>query len=100
MLLLKTINAVLPQCLGITQRNLRSKANIRSKYRDEISHLQSAWHSAREEAMTLRNSFEKRSALEREIKTLTEANAQLEKDIASASETLDPLEARRAELTR
>lgn len=50
--------------------------------------------------MTLRNSFEKRSALEREIKTLTEANAQLEKDIASASETLDPLEARRAELTR
>ena len=50
--------------------------------------------------MVLRNSFEKRTALERDIKTLTETNAQLEQDLATASETLDPLTARREELIR
>ena len=50
--------------------------------------------------MVLQNSFEKRSALERDIKTLSEANIQLEQDIASAAGTMDPLKARKEELTR
>ena len=50
--------------------------------------------------MVLRNSLEKRSALERDIKNLSDTNAQLEQDLATASETLDPLTARREELMR
>ena len=68
--------------------------------RDEISHLQSSWHSAREELMVTRNALEKRSALEKEITALLAANNNMDTDVAAAAETVEPLKAKREQLTR
>lgn len=66
----------------------------------EISHLQSTWHSAREELMGVRNTLEKQQAVEREIIALNATNEQLGQDIAAADEAKEPLQAKAEQLKR
>lgn len=50
--------------------------------------------------MVVRNSFEKRQNLEREIQALQAAAVQLERDIAAAEEAKEPLHAKMEQLVR
>lgn len=50
--------------------------------------------------MTLRNALEKRSALEKEISTLTSTNSQLDQEISELHGNVEPLKAKREELVQ
>lgn len=68
--------------------------------RDEVSRLQNAWYAAKEEATTFKNQAEKRSGLQQEIVDLTESNEQLKQQIEANNNSVQPLRARREELSR
>jgi hypothetical protein len=68
--------------------------------REEISHLQRAWHAAREEAMSALNAAEKRAALASDIRDLQAGNQQLRIDAEEASRSVEPLKLKRDEHTR
>ena len=68
--------------------------------RDEVSHLQTAWHTAREEALTARNAATRRSALEKEIEELQGNKLVLEHDAKASSTEVEPLKAQRDQRSR
>ena len=68
--------------------------------RDEVSQLQIALHAAKEDAMNMRNAADKRSAMEKEIAGLQSFNMQLGHESMEASQSIDPLKAKREQLSR